>query len=150
MAHRLLRWVRSLGLSYLLLQQLLGSNSILLLIGRIVLGIGVLILSVDLGRQLRRWVQLQDHWPALSQTTLGLILGSLPTLIIGGGLLRTGGLFLPQSLLVSFSEQDRDCPILGLCWKCLQEWDACSDAQPLKPTYWRLMSKPWDSSPPIG
>ena len=48
-AHRLLRWVRSLGLSYLLLQQLLGSNSILLLIGRLVLGIGVLILSVDLG-----------------------------------------------------------------------------------------------------
>ena len=83
-AHRLLRWVRSLGLSYLLLQQLLGSNSILLLIGRLVLGIGVLILSVDLGRQLRRWVQLQDHWPALRQTTLGLILGSLPTLIIGG------------------------------------------------------------------
>ena len=53
-AHRLLRWVRSLGLSYLLLQQLLGSNSLLLLIGRLVLGIGVMILSVDLGRQLRR------------------------------------------------------------------------------------------------
>ena len=47
--HRLLRWVRSLGLSYLLLQQLLGSNSVLLLIGRLVLGIRVLILSVDLG-----------------------------------------------------------------------------------------------------
>ena len=55
-AHRLLRWVRSLGLSYLLLQQLLGSNSLLLLIGRLVLGIGVIILSVDLGRQLHRWV----------------------------------------------------------------------------------------------
>ena len=104
-SHRLLRWVRSLGLSYLLLQQLLVSNSILLLIGRLVLGIGVLILSVDLGRQLRRWVQLQDHWPALRQTTLGLILGSLPTLIIGGGItFRTSGLFLPQSLLVSFFE----------------------------------------------
>ena len=55
-AHRLLRWVRSLGLSYLLLQHLLVSNSVLLLIGRLVLGIGVLILSVDLGRQLRCWV----------------------------------------------------------------------------------------------
>ena len=54
--HRLLRWVRSLGLSYLLLQQLLGSNSVLLLIGKLVLGIGVLILSVDLRRQLRCWV----------------------------------------------------------------------------------------------
>ena len=42
-AHRLLRWVRSLGLSYLLLQQLLGSNSLLLLIGRLVLGFGVII-----------------------------------------------------------------------------------------------------------
>ena len=53
-ANRLLRWVRSLGLSYLLLQRLLGSNSLLLLIGRLVLGIGVIILSVDLGRQLHR------------------------------------------------------------------------------------------------
>ena len=86
-AHRLLRWVRSLGLSYLLLQQLLGSNSVLLLIDRLVLGIGVLVLSVDLGRQLRRWVQLQDHWPALRQTTLRLVLGLLPKLIVGGGLL---------------------------------------------------------------
>ena len=86
-AHRLLRWVRSLGLSYLLLQQLLGSNSVMLLIGRLVLGIGVLVLSVDLGRQLRRWVQLQDHWPALRQTTLRLVLGLLPKLIVGGGLL---------------------------------------------------------------
>ena len=59
-AHRLLRWVRSLGLSYLLLQQLLGSNSGLMPIGRLVLVIGVLILSADLGRQLLRWVQLQD------------------------------------------------------------------------------------------
>ena len=86
-AHRLLRWVRSLGLSYLLLQQLLGSNSVMLLIGRLVLGIGVLVLSIDLGRQLRRWVQLQDHWPALRQTTLRLVLGLLPKLIVGGGLL---------------------------------------------------------------
>ena len=86
-AHHLLRRVRSLGLSYLLLQQLLGSNSVLLLIDRLVLGIGVLVLSVDLGRQLRRWVQLQDHWPALGQTTLRLVLGLLPKLIVGGGLL---------------------------------------------------------------
>ena len=86
-AHQLLHRVRSLGLSYLLLQQLLGSNSVLLLIDRLVLGIGVLVLSVDLGRQLRRWVQLQDHWPALRQTTLRLVLGLLPKLIVGGGLL---------------------------------------------------------------
>ena len=59
----------------------------LLLIDRLVLGIGVLVLSVDLGRQLRRWVQLQDHWPALRQTTLRLVLGLLPKLIVGGGLL---------------------------------------------------------------
>ena len=59
-AHRLLRWVRSLGLSYSLLQQLLGSNSGLMPIGRLVLVIEVLILSADLGRQLLRWVQLQD------------------------------------------------------------------------------------------
>ena len=131
-AHRLLRWVRSLGLSYLLLQQLLGSNSILLLIGRLVLGIGVLILSVDLGRQLRRWVQLQDHWPALRQTTLGLILGSLPTLIIGGGLLLELAGYSYLSLYWSVSLSKTGIVLFWgfLCWKCLQEWDARSDVQP--------------------
>ena len=89
-------------------------------------------MSVDLGRQLRRWVQLQDHWPALRQTTLGLILGSLPTLIIGGGLLLELAGYSYLSLYWSVSLSKTGIVLFWgfLCWKCLQEWNARSDAQP--------------------
>ena len=106
----------------------------LLLIGRLVLGIGVLVLSVYLGRQLRRWAQLQDHRPVLRQTTLRLVLSLLPTLNIGGGLLLelAGYIYLSLYWSVSLSKIGMVLFCGFLCWKCLQEWDARLDAQPLQ------------------
>jgi small-conductance mechanosensitive channel len=133
-AHRLLRWVRSLGLVYLLLQQLLGSNSVLLLIARLVLGIGVLVLSVGLGRQLRRWIQLQEHRLALQRTSLSLIISSLPTLIIGSGLLLELAGYSHLSLYWSVSLSKTSIVLFWgfLCWRCIQEWDAHLGAKPIQ------------------
>ncbi len=106
----------------------------LLLTGRLVLGIGVVVLSVDLGRQLHRWLQLQDRWPALRQTTLSLVLGLLPTLIVGGELLLELADYSYLSLYWSVSPSKTGIVLFWgfLCWKCLQEWDACLGAQALQ------------------
>lgn len=124
-ACRTLRWVRTLGLLYLLLQQLLGSNSVLLLLARVVLGVGVLVLSVELGRRLRQWIQQQDEWSVSRRAVLGLVLGSLPTLTVGGGLLLelVGYSYLGLYWSVSLSQTVIVLFWGFLCWQCLQEWD---------------------------
>ena len=65
---------------------------------------------------------------------MSLVLGSLPTLIIGGGLLLELAGYSYLSLYWSVSLSKTGIVLFWgfLCWKCLQEWDARSDAQPLQ------------------